>query len=142
MTIDFQGLMDVIKASEGKPLDMTNWICGTYGCLIGNYCLSEYNTQGLRIQGSQPWLHNINSYEAIACRFGITVLEAEWLFGYGVCVGKAVLFSREMRRQPEVYLNRLRKFIYYKLHKQEMTLEEGRHISGNLAAPRALEGIQ
>lgn len=148
--IDFQGLLNVLKAAESHPhLQMSTWSCGTAACLVGSFCLAHPKDE-LRLKdgyaGYTPFFQAedfpLHGDQAIAKRFGITDNEALWLFVYNPlnrfereCTLNATLLNREEA------LNRLRKFIYYKLHKAEMTHEEARHIDGNKAAVRAQEKL-
>lgn len=157
MAIDFQGLLNVASATERNPnVDMMSWDCGTTQCMIGSFC-SEHKDDDLKLVESVrlfsiafvPRLGSQFDFDAVAARFGITHDEATWIFGHEPdCLWR----SRERRSNPppvaahlekEDALARLRKFIYYKLKKQEMVVEEGRnkrlidagrHVSGNRAA--------
>lgn len=118
--IDFQGLLHVMKATEDRPeenFDMGSW-CGTSCCMIGSYVYSNYNKDfKIRLEGKKI------SVESISDKFGITLKEAQFLFTAhrpGKC-RKAMFLNKEQA------LSRLRKFIYYKMHKQEMIVEEGRN---------------
>lgn len=129
---DFQGLLDIVKIAEKTPIiDMSQWsqdtACGTVGCLIGTYIKNNPN-QAFHLH---PYLRlpsiGFHSGEhAIAFRFGITVNEACWLF-----VHNPLAFREEEKESQyprtldahdlvqEQAIARLRKFIYYKLHKAE-----------------------
>jgi hypothetical protein len=155
MSIDFQGLLNVLKAGESEPyLKMDAWeeenVCGTSHCLIGAFC-TQHPLDALRlkqdgwerIQPTMPYRNTgrqLTNTSAIAERFGISVTEAQFLFTTTI-YGKDWPTRRMVRDAAglakEAALNRLRKFIYYKLHKAEMTLEEGRKVEGNRAAVRA-----
>lgn len=153
MNIDIQGLLAVAKATEERPQSRFNMgsflyespYCGTVCCMIGSFC-EAFPEDKLQFTDFVFWLDGVDyncqsDYLPISIRFGITELEARWLFG----VFNYPLDQRLSRNlaytSKEQALARLYKFIYYKLHKQEMTLEEGRRVSGNLAAPRALEKV-
>lgn len=149
MTIQFQRLLDVCRATEELPLGRF-WMgavicrneCGTAGCLIGNY-----NAMVGRAPGRFGTFEvNLNSDVVLDKlpgdweHFGITTAEYDWLFNEGPVfneaktdrrtydtsygweiyarAGDANLISRERT------LTRLRKFIYYKLHKHEMIHDE------------------
>lgn len=145
--------------------------CGTKGCLIGNFC-AEYPDDILQLKPSCD-LHDrvlFNVVEAkdpwvsIGNRFNITPSEADWLFGYGSIYIKKHYTSKTpegtvLRRvrhnikvralskvTKEQALARLRKFIYYKLRKQELMEGDGfseraRYISGNRAVLDAQEAF-
>lgn len=123
--IDFQGLLHVMKATEDRPeenFDMGSW-CGTSCCMIGSYMYSNYN-KDFKIYLEGPFYKGEKiSVGSISDKFGITLKEARFLFtAYrgGKC-RKAMFLNKEQA------LSRLRKFIYYKMHKQEMIVEEGRN---------------
>lgn len=153
--IDFQGLLNVIKAAENEPnLQMRVWRvvdphgCGTSNCMIGAFC-KEHPDDILTMEGSlidAPSLRGVkqeygykHALKAISQRFGLTIREACFLF-----TGNHTYYQHvpdAMQLDKERALNRLRKFIYYKLHKSEMTLDEGRRVSGNLATMRAANKV-
>jgi hypothetical protein len=123
--------------------------CGTVGCLIGNFC--HYHPRDkLVIRGNSPKLldatfddANDGCWAQIAARFGITKNESEWMFGAQEITsmdsvldwmnaiaqpgwdGCFDLFDGEGRdcENKAAAIARVRKFIYYKLHKQEMLYE-------------------
>lgn len=132
--IDFQGLLTMLRNAEDEPnVRMGVWLneCGTAGCLIGTFCKSNPQDE-LKVTGNSwlmsPKYHTKNNESAIAARFGITHQEAEWLF-----TGNPLKYINEeccthaMNSSKEGAINRLRKFIYYKLHKQEMVITKGRN---------------
>jgi hypothetical protein len=128
MTINFQRLLDVVKATEIVPLggfDMCcvneKYSCRTVGCMIGNYnamvgrdphCFGDRQNN----EEQDDWDY-----------FGITEDEYAWLF-----LGSPNHFYFDFDRPrpglsditKDMALARLRKFIYYKLHKQEMIYDE------------------
>lgn len=149
MAIDYQGLFKLVKANEeAERFDLGFWVdhdvCGTIGCLVGNFCLANpedalkldetieepvYSESGVRG----------DAFRHIAARFGLTHNESQWLFG---TVDPALfqsmgywenirsiyssMFSGDYRDCTDraAAIARVRKFIYYKLHKQEMLYEE------------------
>jgi hypothetical protein len=155
MSIDFQGLLNLVTANEkAERFNLGCWAevdsCGTFGCLVGNFCLhhpeDELVLKG-HFQGSyyppsfrdQP---DECPYAATARRFGITPYESEWMFGCQEMIqmesiegwmyetrktgfGRFDLFDGEGRDTDDkaAAIARVRKFIYYKLHKQEMLYE-------------------
>lgn len=152
LSIDFQGLLNVLHASELNPdLRMDYWSCGTARCMIGSFCNMYpedrlFLTAGCyarhdrfpTIEDPDPDGYQLKCEAAIAQRFGITQEEAKYLFmgrPYPHFHADATYLSKDRA------LTRLRKFIYYKLHKQEMTLEAARRIGGNRAATRAMEKV-
>jgi len=142
MSIDFNGLLDVIKATEREEyFDMAFWeiinSCGTSHCMIGAFC--SQNKDILELQGGNIKLELPNtlspllSYEAIGVRFGITEKEATWLFGdlilpifipgqdrngytKYICQPQRCPKAIDLDRQDAI--SRLRKFIAYKMHKE------------------------
>lgn len=84
--IDFHGLDNILEASECRPIEMHKWVhnCGTYGCLIGNFCL-ENTTDELKCDDSGPYIiDNNNNYlnweEAIAYRFQLSTKISSFCF--------------------------------------------------------------
>jgi hypothetical protein len=133
-----QNLLDCIKASENSESFDLNLIvseCGTYGCLVGNHLIS------LGMDSRDVCL----AFESLENRefYGLTKLEYQFLFGiYEVFHssewGTHLRCGFEQRRplftcfksdrrngeDKESALNRIRKLIYYKLHKKEMMYDE------------------
>lgn len=141
--IDFQGLLFVADSTEKQPdslFTMGNWIirqeCGTAGCMIGSFCLQnandalQFSPSGLpKIQVRQKdnvQICNLFEIDAIAYRFNITRYEARWLFS-GIYATFADDWTSAYKLDKSAALRRLRKFIYYKLHKNELIEEKGRN---------------
>lgn len=159
--IDFQALLNMAAVVEKDPnISMDSWKkttpCGTSNCMVGSYC-TAYPNDELKL-GHQVSTYNERDYapflthgrydlfdtpftpiQDIATRFGLTVAEASFLFTAGHVRRPRV--QSAMRLTKKQALARLRKFIYYKMHKAEMTLEEGRRVSGNLAAIHAANKV-
>lgn len=166
--IQFQRLLDVVKATEIQYTTKFNmsWVvcdiaeaegsssteCGTVGCLIGNYNLMA----GRYSQLFGDW-YNPEAESKDWEYFGITEREYNWLFMMGAEYPdyeppKPASMYRvfyNLRNLDDVTkeqaLARLRKFIYWKLHKEEMLYddngvrEEARRAEGNqLFAARAV----
>src|SRR3990172_3585323 len=146
MSTNFQALLDVVKATKLLPLqrfDMSevfyvDLCCGTVGCMIGNYNA----------------LVNRGSFQFGSCGggkgggdwdyFGITKEEYFWLFAerasdrYELVTNwsNSHLGLKDVTRKQAIA--RLRKLIYYKLHKHEMchdqkygVRDEARRAEGN-----------
>jgi hypothetical protein len=89
---------------------------------------------------------------AVAMRFGITPAEAAWLFYESVTNEEirgeiledyTTLYSRNLERTSKSQaMGRLKKFIEYKWFKHQLSLEEGRKVSGNLAVVQAAESLE
>jgi len=147
MSIDFNGLLDVIKAAEREPyFDMGSWEfendCGTTHCMVGAFCAQNKDDLKLRdgmITLSLPeTLSPLKNYEAVSARFGITPKEALWLFGDGQLPQVARAYKKTGSGEYDEYyympqpqrcpiamdldrqdaIARLRKFITYKMHKE------------------------
>jgi len=146
MTIDFQGLLNVLKAAEQEPnLIMSEWIgygyqCGTTHCMIGAFCDQNQEDELIISRKTEvPILRDNLAFtreEAIARRFGITEYEACWLFILNPLPNPHCRSASNLPKSEA--LGRLRKFIYYKLHKQDMIAEVGRnkqlvHIGRNIS---------
>lgn len=145
--IDFQGLLNVVRCAENEPnLFMGAWVCdnecGTSHCMIGSFChqtkRDELALEGRIVRNKRT--RNLWDL-AIADRFGISLAEVHFLFTcWHLPPGKQRVKDASCLTKPEA-LARLRKFIYYKMHKNEMTLDEARRISGNNAVVRAKEEV-
>ena len=140
--IDFQGLLNVLHAAEQHPnLNMQAWRCGTSHCMIGAFC--AYNPHDiLQLEEAHgdlsPIIDNLLPEQSIAQRFGITEKEVRYLFidnPLHYCPYRNVPSERSATLlSKEQALARLRKFIYYKLHKQEISTEVARTIPGRSSA--------
>lgn len=150
MAIDFQGLLAVGTATEAEEFfSMRYWespnSCGTTHCLVGAFCVA-HKCDSLQLDRSKylvfarPRLGKLTYLAAIAVRFGITEKEASWLFAGTPGASAAVrwAWTPATRLTKDAALARLRKFIYYKLHKQEMVVESGRN--KQLHQPRNISG--
>lgn len=132
--IDFQGLLDVVKANANKtplPFYLGTW-CNTSACLIGNYHISNENAN-LRHEIFKEGIYF--RHEDIAERFGISLNESRYLFHSNNPVkfqdGTTNYFVRNTKQcyvrdglDKEAAINRLRKFIYYHLRKNEFCLDD------------------
>lgn len=118
-----QTLFRLIRNNENaKGFYLTLWFstsieCGTIGCLVGNDALMSGNEQ-LRL--SLLTCHT-DPYIFPAKEYGISRMAAAWLFGpYKTLRGGG-------NRNPddrEAAINRVRKYVYWKLHRQEMMYDE------------------
>jgi hypothetical protein len=137
---NIQALLELIALNEICPeecFDMSFWECGTTHCLAGNYAV--VHTELFYTEAP----HRAIDLDRLAEHFDITRYEAEWLFtdsaaavrpnGWLIYLTKPINLRSVTKEQA---INRVRKFVYYKLHKAEMTLEEARHIDGNKAVTR------
>lgn len=131
MSVDFDRLNDVVKATELLPLgrfDMGTVVCGTAGCMIGNYnaLVSRRAETFGRRAGHMDWVN-----------FGITEYEYFWLFEAGAnrladedrliidLASNWVVKYNNLDDVPrEAALARLRKFIAYKRRKHELIHDE------------------
>lgn len=116
--IDIQGLMNVLKSSEFKEVIMDQWLCGTAGCLIGNFMISNPQDALQPLIGCPSFLGHENSIWSISRRFGLSLEEVEFLFTSGHLEFQSSLDAADLYK--EAALNRLRKFIYYKMRKSEL----------------------
>lgn len=129
--IQFQRLLDVCKATETLPIggfDMGTINCGTVGCMIGNY---NAMTGRAKLRFGTRYGRSVDDHDC--AHFGITEREYKWLFDLGVYRGcfEEVLKTNWSGPDRDIAnvtsaeaLRRLRKFIYYKLHKHEMCYDE------------------
>lgn len=142
--MNVQKLFDLIKANEeADNFYLSDWFsdCGTYGCLVGNYCLIK-DKQYLKniLFGCGP---TANHYEKIAYHFDIPYNIAIFLFSpYNYYKEDSLLRDPydnlhnfdfdEIEDHPyarkqwdrDAAINRIRKYLYYHLHKREMELDE------------------
>ena len=132
---NFQRLLDVCKATEQQfttRFDMhevySKDSCGTVGCMIGNYNVMVDREVD---RFSDGWSYQDNRMYEDWEYFGITQYEYNWLFTEGVVFGRKnyalryITPRRNLKRvTKEEALSRLRKFIYYKMHKHEMIVDE------------------
>ena len=149
--INAQKMLDAIRINEeAKDFDLLSWFseCGTYGCFWGNYLVSQGKI-------------NNTSYDDISKEFNITYAEAQWLFSAvkplkdhrnsikcdtyfndNSILILSVAYNKNKRENKDrkAVLDRVRKFIYYKLHKQE--LMESRDLEGDHhAVNKAVEKV-
>lgn len=145
-----QALLTLIKANEETPddlFDMEYWVdapqsfeagdhpCHTAACLAGNYGLKTKRL-GYTFASNVSTLDGKGlGYKLLAEEFGITNSEAVYLFspfsffvgprGIKFEYGEPMVTSR-LPRNPlgkEAAINRVRKFVYYKLRKRELCHE-------------------
>lgn len=138
--MDTQALLDLCRANEEAPgFHLGGWThsCGTYGCLVGNFCLS-HPLDDLQLDYlGHPFLEGVsNSMRGAAARFGITDAEAMWLFAYCNFDRNKFGFIRQMgvggfqlgdmRQQDDraSAINRVRKLIAYKVRKRLLWFDD------------------
>lgn len=129
MTINFQRLNDVVKATELLPLGRFDMravhkenSCGTAGCMIGNYnaMVGRHPDEFGYCYGSWGWFASCGKWEDWK-HFGISAAEYSWIFSVQAEIGKWESAPRDLSRVTrEEALGRLRKFIAYKRRKHEM----------------------
>lgn len=125
MSIDFQGLLNVVRAGEMEPsFSMKDWRecndCGTTNCLIGAFCRS-YPGDRLRIVELDDGVRvpslidepSLSPIQAVATRFGLSVEDAQFLFENDGNGDPAVDLSKDEA------LGRLRGFIEMKMQSAE-----------------------
>lgn len=152
-TIDFNGLIEVLRAAKAHPhLKMDQWVCGTSACMIGSFCQANpldplYLAFGY-LHLKTETLPVRNPDLAVALRFGITVKEAQWLFTCSPlsdCPYHSLHYRTKdpIDSNPDEAIDRLEKFIHYKLHKEgtkqvagrnKMIIDYGKYISGRKSA--------
>jgi hypothetical protein len=130
-----QELLDLIHANEeASGFDLSSWFhsCGTHGCLVGNHLIAKRSKCDSLLGPLGPML-----YPDIAPLYGVSHAECLWLFsplnfkyypyrGMYFCEGTPQQ-DLESDRDPidrEAAINRVRKFLYYKLRKWELLYEE------------------
>lgn len=143
--IEFQKLLDLIKTNGCASHFRLNCFinsCGTFGCLIGNDFLAN--------RGERPCLRSaikdigpdlggaVWNWRIIATEYGITLSESLFLFSD---IKHTLCWVKDHNEGFAVYrdfldkkaaINRVRKFIYYKLHKRELMEDpQTRHSEGD-----------
>lgn len=140
--MDAQALMNLIKANEEAPnFNLRTWEapCGTYGCLWGNYCIASGTPISLNPIRESAAVLGITPSEAVFLFSAANLLVGKWGIQYesdGLPAGDSTNW-----RQPddrEAAIKRVRKFLYYKLHKRELchepdgrVKESARHTEGD-----------
>jgi hypothetical protein len=137
--IDIQGLLDMARyAEEAEHFDMSLWrnTCGTAGCLVGTFCMRRPE-DALGVTYISGLHVSIVTYNGVCCvrggislRFGISEEESRFLFSrYHLANCPS---NRRSPARPATFSNReqavarLRKFIYYKMHRAELSYDEAR----------------
>lgn len=141
----------VHAAEENERFIMSTWIaygtkyspsdnlnpCGTAACLVGTFCL-KYPTDRLQLLTIPDFTHTVdrlfatldgeestNITEAAARRFNLTNNEAEWLFANSplndLGPRRNLSFDDASDLSKDRAINRLRKFIYFKLKQEEIS---------------------
>jgi hypothetical protein len=117
--IDFQMLMNLCRYNEeALDMELNSWWCGTYGCLVGNDIAARYD--------NIPLLNKL-SYEFCCVEYGLTKNESLFLFSNLIYkFGRLGYKNSGPRRKytKESAIARVRKFIYYKLRKQEIMADD------------------
>lgn len=129
--INFKAFFELIKANEEAPnFNLRTWEnkCGTYGCLIGNYAIKHDIKNVFNLETR----YKERVWDRAATFLGISLKEAHYLF-YDFnphrCTNHITMYytTRGERRDTtnrEAAINRVRKFVYYHLHKREMCLDD------------------
>lgn len=126
-----QRLLDLIKVNEQAIyFDLSEWICGSYGCLLGNYSLSIKDRNVFNFKTKYE-----SVYRQAALYFDIPLKISYFLFSpYNFKRTKTKLMVNgyrcsTFRASRDCYakdaaINRVRKYVYFKLHQREMELDE------------------
>jgi hypothetical protein len=121
--VNAQGLMDLIRANEEAPdFNLGTWMhpCRTYGCLVGNWaiqCDRMFVLETDNIYGLTADSLSLSYRESSFLFCTIDIRRDEW--GHPLRPG----VQRDWRNR-EAAINRVRKFLYYKLRKRELLYEE------------------
>ena len=134
--IDIQALMRVAEVNELVPLgafSMSAWIavsrlspCGTVACLLGNYCVRSGDPSIIIDEEEVPIVKVCGrerlGFSAAMERFGLSQREAYFIFAGSEKYAPEMLARSGAERPTDRMsaIRRLRKFIYYKLHKSEL----------------------
>lgn len=132
-----QALFRLIRNNEAaENFDLGQWVCGTYGCLVGNDLLAC---------GFEPRAFHCMRFTEAGDFYGISALMASFLFGRhevdrgssGIAVadygnGEMVISAHDMGESlrdrniedKDAAISRVRKYLYYKLHKAEMEYDD------------------
>jgi hypothetical protein len=151
MYLDFKEaeLEKLIAANLAAPgFNLMRWTaeCGTHGCLYGNYRIASDNALPI----ARFMMNGILPFISAADDFGISKLESHWLFNSSLFVrtergfsvdSTGLLTTKSKYRNNDLTeaLNRVRKFLAYKLRKRALwyeadgrVKESARRTEGNL----------
>ena len=152
--IDIDALLDIVRCAEEQPdalFDMSDWGtdtgCGTRACLIGTWYIRNPEYCGLTRLHITPecqlWIDLYGeepkydfSIKAIAGRLGMPESLVNFLFANHDCGTSS--YASDLDKKEAI--RRMRKVIYYILHKREMwtDLERARHM-GDAGISRKVE---
>ena len=136
-----QELLYMVKASEKRDLFMGSYyhdtLCGTQGCLVGNYALEKVQEDEdfFHLQDAE-WIFDLNSMdydealERMSEYFGISKYYVKWLFigvfstydNTGFFPYDKDCYTHDLNEfnKDKRAVKRLRKFIYFKLKQAEI----------------------
>ncbi len=142
-------LLDCITANEKAPgFTLGKWIesdarsamptCGTYGCLLGNHMIAAGRWdagQGafVLVNGGQMEAAGSGPMRLAMDEYGLSLSLASWLFGVNeighlpdgeISFISFIYSARRRDHSREACLNRLRKYVYYVLHKRELLYDD------------------
>lgn len=153
--MDAQGLMDLCRVNEEAPdFNLATWQepCGTFGCLVGNFCVARPDDELRMVRygwGFAPMIEpECGIWKSVAKRFGLTLGEAEFLFAgtnhsfneWGLIPDREGGFlATDMRdcKDRSAAIRRVRKLIYWKLKRREFIHEPDGRVR---ESARRLEG--
>jgi len=146
--VEFKKLLSLIKANEQAiGFNLKCWLhfCDMFGCLVGNDVLVHRDerpllskgllSRAIRNYGKFRW-----TFESIGSEYGITTKEAKFLF-FGL--DSHLYWDPQQQRNVTMQtprnftdrkaaINRVRKFVYYKLHKRGLMEDPAvRHLEGD-----------
>ena len=137
-----QLLLDLIKANEAaENFNLGRWIehCGTYGCLVGNHACAV-GGEFLSVASSFCDGDASTTFSILASKYGVTIRESFFLFAsqnnticWDAGSGENIYSTTyRLRTDKQKAINRVRKYLYYKLHKQELMEDpKVRHMEGD-----------
>lgn len=135
MSVNFLALEQLVEANERAPgFDLSSWSCGTFGCLVGNFCIA-HPADALALNGVHDLIYRGEAYEnfsAAAARFGLSDRESIFLFSpmndgaapdsyvypeFFCELSTSWIYGDRDTDDRHAAINRVRKFIAYKRKK-------------------------
>lgn len=125
-------LLRLIKNNElSKAFDLRHFVqpCGTFGCLIGNDWLATHEPS---LAGLEFDFRHTNFWEFSRCQYKTSHWVSFWLFNthdffkgpWGIRLSKSWFGEQRNCTDRQAALNRVRKFVYYVLHKRELLYDD------------------
>ena len=125
--VDVQALLEIARIAENTPDElflMKTWgtftDCGTVACLIGNWYVSKGEITGLKNIHPNESVGQQFDFHDISDRLNIPETISLFLFGDHLACTSNRAVKEAFFLNKEQAISRLRKVIYYILHKREI----------------------